>query len=357
MQKTVRYVVLLLMVFIVSLAIFWAYFVGLPRTANQQLIENYAKTYLQEYMTLVEFYGNGLGNLSQFKFSHYYNILGVISEVHGVALFFEASSKGNIETKTIPERIEFYVWEVMREYGNDNFWKRQYPQENELETYIISANLQIGDGITPTYFYVGEKTVATFVNDYTISVMPLGRLRIDGVLKYENRMILKGSNDERDWLPKVAIIDATNEFLRIAKDLAVSEAGIRKIEGFSILREKADQIERNKATGVYEGNEALQSIHEQEFWELVEEYGIHSEVAQGIINLTEGRYTQQLWYLPFVEGLSKVIIEGIVVTVIASPFVFILNRWLEKKFPARKKSRRPRKQVRPKKKKAKGTHI
>lgn len=343
MQKIVRFAVLLFIIFIVSLTMSWIYQVNQPNKASEQLIEDYAKKYLEEYKTLVEFYGGGLGNLSQFKFSEYYNVMVVVSSVHGAAVFFEPSSKVNIETVTVPERIEFYVWEVMREYSNDAFWDRQYPQGIEFENYIVSANLQIGDGITPTYFYVGEKTVATFTDDYSIKVMPLGRLRIDGVLKYENRMILKGSNDERDWLPKAAVIDAANEFLRIAKDLAVAEAGIRKIEGFDILREKAEQIERNKATGVYEGNEDLQRMHEQEFWEEVEQYGIHPEVAQGIITLAREKYVKKPWYLPFLEVLSKVVFDGIVLAIIASPFLFILNRWYEKKFPSKSKTRRRRK--------------
>jgi len=350
LHKAVRYTVMLLVIFIVCISIFSLYFSSLTRAVNEQLIEEYAKTYFQEYKDLVKFYGNGLGNLSLFKFSEHYTVLCVISRVHGAAIFFEASSNWSFETKTNPERIEFYVWEIMQKYSNDGFWQIKYPQGKVLEAYIISANLQIGDGVTPTYFYVGEKTAATFTNDYTITVMPLARLRIDGTLKYENEMILKGSNDERDWLPKAAIIDATNEFLRIAKDLAIAEAGLRKIEGMDVLREKADEIEKNKATGVYEGNEALQSMHEQEFWEEVDEYGIHPEVAQGIINMVKERYTTQPWYSPLAEVLPQLIIDAILVTVIASPLVFFLNRWYERKFPL-KKVRRPRKHTRRKKKK------
>ena len=246
LRRAVKYAILFSIVFVVFLAIFLIYFGSLFKTANEQLLENYAKTYLQEYKNLVEIYGSGLGNLSQFNFSGHYNVFGVISEVHGAAIFLKPSSMESIETKTIQERIEFYVWQVMREYSDDDFWKRQYAQGNEFETYIISANLQIGDGVTPTYFYIGEKTVATFTDDYTITVMPLGRLRIDGVLKYKNRMILKGSNDERDWLTEVAVIDATNEFLRIAKNLVLSEAEAKQVEGLAVLRAKAEQIDRKK---------------------------------------------------------------------------------------------------------------
>lgn len=351
MQRAVRYAVLLLVIFATSLAIFWVYLARSPRIVSEQALEDYARTYLQEYMDLVEFYGNGFGNLTQFRFCEHYDVLAVVSSAHGAAVFFDSSSKWSFETKTIPERIEFYVWKNMREYENDSFWHIQHPQENGLPNYTISANLQVGDGTTPTYFYVGEKTVATLTNDYTITVKPLGRMRIDGALKYENRMILRGSNNERDWLPKAAVIDATNEFLRIAKDLAVAEAGLRKIAGFDILREKAEQIERNKATGVYEGNEALQQIHEQEFWELADEYDIHPEVAAGIIELAKERYTQQPWYAPYADVFFKVIVGGILTTLIASPFVFILNRWLERKFPPRKNERLLRVQTVKKKKK------
>lgn len=346
MRKAVKYVVLLFVVFIVFLAIFLVFLVSLTKTANEQLIENYAKTYLQEYKNLVETYGSGLGNLSQFNLSGHYNVVGVISKVHGAAVFIKSSSKGSIETKTIPERIEFYVWEVMKQYSDDDFWERQYAQGNEFETYTVSTNLQIGDGKTPTYFYVGEKTVATFTNDYTITVMPLGRLRIDGVLKYENRMILKGSNDERDWSPQVALIEATNEFLRIAKNLILSEAEAKQVEGLAILRAKAEQIERNKATGVYEGNPTLQSKDEQEFWELAEEYGIYPEAAQEIRNFVKERYIQQPWYQRYIEILPEAFIGAVFSTVIVSPILtMVYNRFL------RKKVKRLTKQIRPKKRK------
>lgn len=199
MHKAIKYVFVWFAIFALLSTAIYTYLLSFPKSADEQRIAEYARTYLREYEDLVQIYGSELANLSQFSFysGYPYRVLGVVSEVHGAAVFFDSSTTQIVETISTPERIEFYLWPAMKQYSSDTFWQREYAQGNGFETYIISANLQIGDGETPTYFYVGQKTAATFSDNYTITVMPLGRFRIDGILRYENRMNLKGSKGRK----------------------------------------------------------------------------------------------------------------------------------------------------------------
>jgi hypothetical protein len=343
LRGAIKYVILFGLIFIVSFAVFYAYFSNLPAPrAEAQRIREYARRYLEEYKNLVEAYGSGLGNLSQFNFyaGYPYHVLGVISEVHGAAVFFNSSSSQTIEIMTIPERIEFRLWPVMKEYSYDTFWEKEYSEENGFTEYVISANLQIGDGKTPTYFYQGKNTMVIMADEYTIRVMPLGRLRIDGMLIYENRMILKGSNEEKHWLPEVAMIDATNEFLRTAKDVVLAEAELREIQGLTLLRAKAEQIGRNTAKGIYKDNPMLQYKDEQEFWKMAEEYGIRTETARKIKDEVLVRYTKPYWYKPIIEHMPEAIINGLIVTGLVA-IVTALYKWIKNR--ANKLKRRAKK--------------
>lgn len=260
---------------------------------SEKELEDYAKRYLEKYHNLCDTYKDNLGDLNQFKlYSNYpYYVKGIISEKHGAAIFFYPSENETIEVETIPERIEFYLWPVMKEYSSDTFWEREYPQDGDFESYEISANLQIGDGETPTYAYSGENTLAVFLDAgyptydryYHIRVMPLGRLRIDGTLIYENRMILKGANDVDAWATDVASIDATNEFLRLARKHVLNQAELKQIACLSSLVAKAEQIGQHFVDGSYR-NEDLRWKEEREFWDIVNNCEIEKELARNILN-------------------------------------------------------------------------
>lgn len=127
------------------------------------------------------------------------------------------------------------------------------------------------------------------------------------------------------------MIDATNEFLRIAKDLALSEAEAKKIQGLAVLRAKAELIERNKATGVYEDNLTLQSKDEQEFWELVAEYGIKPDAAREIRNFVKERYVQSPWYRPVTEFLLTATVGALIGDAIISPALILVYGWVKKR--------------------------
>lgn len=260
---------------------------------SEKGLEDYAKRYLEKYYNLFEAYKGSLGDLEEFMFysSYPYHVRGILSEMHGAAIFFYASTNQTIEIETISERIEFYLWPNMKEYSSDTFWEREYPEESGFTSYEFAASLQIGDGINSTYCYHGENTLAifldagypTYAREYRIRVMPLGRLRVDGVLVYENRMILKGTNDVKAWTTDVASLDATNEFLRLARKHVLDEAQFRDIACLSLLIAKAEQIGQHFLDGSYT-NEDLRWKEEREFWDIVDSCGIEKELAQDILN-------------------------------------------------------------------------
>lgn len=299
--------------------------VGLAKADNlvtQKEIHNYVERYLREYKVLVEAYGSALGNLSAFTFclGYPYKVTGVISRSHGAAIFFEPALSEEILVRTINERIEFYLWPVMKEYSAEDFWELPHGQSNGFGSYVFYANLQIGDGVTPTYAYDGGRNILAILADsYTIQVKPLGRLRIDGTLIYENRMILKGSNEADRWAPETALLDSTLEFLRIARKLALDEAKQKEIECYTLLYAKAEQIQRKLATGAYGDpfNWRLWTIDEDEFWKIAEECGISSETAAKIRKEVLEKYKTQEWFehpilthivIPFLIGIAGTIV-------------------------------------------------
>ena len=103
------------MIFALSFIVSYVYFSNLPRRTDAQRLENYIRRYLQEYENLVHTWGNE----SEFEFfeGYPYHVSGVISEVHGAAIFFTHSSEQQIEIIIYPERIEFYLWPQMKTCG------------------------------------------------------------------------------------------------------------------------------------------------------------------------------------------------------------------------------------------------
>lgn len=303
-----RRVIFLLVVFALSFTILYVYFSNLPRRADAQRLENYIKRYLEEYENLVHTWGNE----SEFAFfkEYPYHVLGVISEVHGTAIFFTHSSKQEIKIVTYTERIEFYLWPEMKKWWDN----------------------------ATTYFRGEKNEVAIFLNDYTMEVGLGGHVEIDGTLIYENRMILKGSNDEKSWLPDVAMVDATNEFLRVAKKIVLTEAEAREVQGVALLRAKYEEIARNEKAGVYTSNLWLRAKHEEEFWDLAEEYEIRPETASVIKSQALSIYKEQPIYQPSLPS----IIDSLIGSSIFTGIVYSLHLVYEKKIKSKPKKKRKR---------------
>lgn len=249
-------------------------------------LEEYTRRYLNEYKVLFETYGSDLGNLSEFDFysGYPYHVKGVISKAHGAAIFFYSSSEEEIDVETIEERIEFYLWPEMKAWwdNSDTFMVLQ-----EYETVTFDAS----------------------VWPEPIKINPGGHFEIYGTLIYENRMVLKGSNQKLKWLPETALIDSTNQFLWIAREKALNEAEIRKIEGYSLLRAKAEEIERKLGTGEYGDNWRLKLKDEDEFWEIAEEWNIKPQAAREIREDVLGPYLEQPVYDPFQEWGKPIILS------------------------------------------------
>jgi hypothetical protein len=313
---------------------------------SEEGLEEYIRKYLHEYRILFDTYVADLGNLSEFKFysGYPYNVKGIISKIHGAAIFFHSSTKEEIEIQMIEERIEFYLWPVMKDNPQTTFWEIENDEESGgFTSYYITANLQIGDGVTPTFFHHRRNEIVIFASseipfDYRIIVKPLGYLKVDGILIYENRMILKGSNNEQDWLPEIALLDATNEFLRLARRAALDEAKIKQIEGFSLLKAKVEEIERNLASGAYEDNWRLRWKDEEEFWQIVKKYGIKEELAQRILDEILEPYLKQESEPNLILEIAKWTVVLIIAPVAAGLIIArITGKWKPKFFSSRRR--------------------
>jgi len=312
-------------------------------TENQVIstseLRDYIVRYLKEYRDLVDAYKTDLTNLSKLElYANYpYRVVGIISKTHGAAIFFYPSTEEKIEIKTIHERIEFNVWPIMLEScpATSTFWEQEYSKGQQIGTYSIKANLQIGDGVTPTYFYHPKGSIAVFLENFKIIVKPKACVRIDGILVYENRMILKGSNEKESWSQETAILDATSEFIRIVRTIILDEAKLKQIEGYSLLRAKAEEIERKLSTGYYgsgeEFNEFQYTKDEDEFWKEVEEFGIQTETAKRIRETIRERFkpkpTSFERFMDFIKNFTKEIIIGVIATIIAG--IILALKWKE----------------------------
>ena len=297
MSKTIFVsVIVLLAVTIVAIAVVFNTMKPIVNMISEKDLEEYTGRYLNEYKILFETYGPDLGNLSEFDFylGYPYRVEGVVSKVHGAAIFFYSSSEEEIDVETIEERIEFYLWPEMKGWW-DNSDTFMVLQEHETVTFDAS------------------------VWPEPIKINPGGHFEIYGTLIYENRMILKGSNQKEKWLPEIALIEATNQFLWIAREKALDEAEIRKIEGYSLLRAKAEEIERKMETGEYGDNWRMKLKDEDEFWQIAEEWDIKAQAARQIREDVLGPYLEQPafdpfqeWGMPIILGLIAAAIYGII---------------------------------------------
>lgn len=327
-MKIAKLLVVAISLLVIGAVLHVAIFVA--STRNEGMVSTndlkvYAKKYLQEYKSLFDSYANELGNLSAFEFySNYpYRVEGVISTVHGCAIFFYPSSNENIEIKTIDERIEFYLWPQMKAWWDN----------------------------ADTYFVIEQNTFVTFnasVWPDPIVVSPGGHIEICGTLVYQNRMVLKGSNQKKSWFPESALLDATYDFLWIARGEALSEAHLKQIEGYSLLVTKATEIERKLSNGTYGDNSRLSREHikdETEFWDLAEEWDIKKEVARIIREevLEQFKRTPSP-YEVFLSNLPQHIANGLILFGITSLIGWGYRRSKKKRLKKRRRQsrRRPR---------------
>jgi hypothetical protein len=83
-------VILLLAVTIVTVAVIFNTMKPLVNMISRENLEEFTRRYLNEYKILFETHGTDLGNLTEFSFysGYPYRVKGVVSKVHGAAIFF-----------------------------------------------------------------------------------------------------------------------------------------------------------------------------------------------------------------------------------------------------------------------------
>jgi hypothetical protein len=178
-------------------------------------LRNYSQEYLTQYRSLVEVHFSQLiftqGNLSNFPLylSYPNKIVGVISRTHGAALFFDNSQTAGNETniKEIPNPIEYYVWPFMPANTSELPWVLVKHADSD---YILDSPIQIPYGL----LYVESGANLRYTGfGHAFNITGLGATAIFGSLIEENRMILKGSNDKKDWSVNQADLDSLSAFI------------------------------------------------------------------------------------------------------------------------------------------------
>jgi len=211
-------------------------------------LKNYLEEYLSQYVELVDenyallsFPQSYLSN-----FSFYANppteIKGVISRSHGVALFFNSSdrkAKVRITIEEVWEPIEYYIWPDMPENTSDLESVLVKAGDYHLDSPVIYdyGLLYLEPGVEMRYTGEGEG----------LRISGEGAITVLGVLIYEDRMMLKGTNSHEDWSEIQARFDALSEFLWDCR-YALNETQIEEIDSenrFFLLLERITLRMRN----------------------------------------------------------------------------------------------------------------
>jgi len=103
-----------------------------------------------------------------------------------------------IKIRITNEPIEKFLWPD-NELTVEDVAKIKQTEYKKLTTWMLNANVKIGDGETRTYFAANE--IAIFKENLSIDVKPKAYFCIgtDGVIVYADRLLVKGTNRCEDW--------------------------------------------------------------------------------------------------------------------------------------------------------------
>lgn len=220
-------------------------------------LKNYIEKYLSEYVTLVDdnFVLLSFPQSYLINFSFYVNpppeITGVISRSHGVVIFFnpsERTEKIKVTISEIREHIEYYIWPDMPE------------NTTGLESVLVkSGDYHLDSPITLDYglFSIEPGVIMRYTGEgdgWRISGE--GAIEIFGTLIYEDRMILKGTNNQEDWSELQARFDALSEFIWDCRH-ALNESQIKELNAEYEFYLLLDRIALRMRNGQYRDNPSL----------------------------------------------------------------------------------------------------
>lgn len=244
--------IVFILLIILALVFISPFFVEGP-TVSHEGLKNYIEEYLSEYRQFVDDnYALLAGNQSNFQFYIRYpnNIDGVISQTHGVAIFFNYSTNvGNqIKIQETKDPIEYYIWPSMPRNTSDLKWvlvkHGDYHLDSQVSYYYGLFYVEPGANLR----YTGQ--------GHAFNISGLGAIIIFGSLIEEDRMILKGTNNKEDWSKGQARFDALSDFVWDCKGI-LNDTTIEGIEGKYKLAFLLDKIASRIQSGTYKDDPNL----------------------------------------------------------------------------------------------------
>jgi len=226
-------------------------------------LNEYFLTYLTEYAQLVEEnmglldFGMINGNSSSgsqnltFYWQRPYQVQGVISSVHGAALFLNRSNREEFEVTDSNEAIEYYVWPSMAKNTTN------LPSIRVLKatSYYVLDTQVTADGAV-TYIDPGANLIYTGQGHAFSFPKGTGAVIFFGTLMEGNRLILKGSNNGEDWSELQARIDSLDRFLWDCKDI-LNETTLQSLKAKYTLPLLLERISARMNDSSYKGNPSL----------------------------------------------------------------------------------------------------
>jgi len=250
-------VVLVILIISTLALVFIPPFISTRTVISRDELKNYVEKYLSEYVKLVDdnyallsFPQNYLIN-----FSFYVNpsaeITGVISRSHGVVIFFNSSERKEtikLAISEVGEPIEYYIWPDMPENTSGLKWvliKAGFYHLDSPVTYDYGLSF-LEPGVIMRYTGEGEG----------LRISGEGAIEIFGTLIYEDRMILKGTNNREDWSEIQARFDALSEFIWDCKQ-ALNQSQIEEINAEYKFYLLLDRVALRMRNGKYRDNPSL----------------------------------------------------------------------------------------------------
>lgn len=325
---------------VVVIVLIWATVIFIPPLLSQSSVvshddlNGYFLAYLTEYAQIVEenmglldsgmIEGNsssGAHNLT-FYWQRPYQVQGVISSVHGAALFLNHSDRQKFEVTDYHEAIEYSVWPSMAR----NTTNLPSIRVLKADSYYLLDTQVTADGalmyIDPgaSLMYTGQGHVFSFPKG-------TGAAIFFGTLVEGNRLILKGSNNHEDWSQLQARIDSLDRFLWDCKGI-LNGTTLQSLKAKYDLPLLLERISMRMNDGSYKGNPSLFTDDYGDFQDI----GAPPETLNRVLNdyyemqsITSPTVFEQIASL-FVTYLWPILV-GTIVTVVGG-IIFYL--WKEK---------------------------
>lgn len=149
--------------------------------------------------------------------------------------------------------IEKILW-PNNELRIEDISKIREKKPEKSSTFIFDANLEIGNGKTPTYFVANE--IGILKHDLKIDVQPEAYFLIgdEGMVVYEDRLLVKGSNHIEHWkypdvdsflliLPKKNIPkEKYNKIIRLREKMIEFKELLEKYKGYCVIGDTSKMV-------------------------------------------------------------------------------------------------------------------